>query len=666
MKKGILFLIVMAACGGTEPAQEKDPAALRSLGASPSESNNASATSGDVTIATGDTTATADSASTSDSSSGASSASETTVEVTNDLDITVVVETDGDDTAEPSAPVACDDNEDCSDGDACNGPERCVAGACLPANYALDCDDGIACTDDWCDPRSGCRWDVIETFCAETEYCDGWGVPGDSGCRQDPWDYRCQNGVDEDGNGATDCADPACAEQATCVARTDHDGDEFSFADGDCDDGNPDVHPGASEKDAAYRCDGFDNNCDGTADELCAYCSVIERRLADNDGDGYGDPTTYIEVSPCDPWLPRLVNWIVGNDDCDDTRADVHPGAPEVCDGGVDNDCNAASVESCATTTTPDVAVTCRLTGDTPEDGIAIAGTTVEVAKAYCKATGATVHLRSITLCSTGTNNDAIDTVVLRSRWGSGYEDYRFGSLDAVGCYTVWGSPIFPVFDRESIPPEFDVSVTLREIGSGASSGGEIRFVLAGAEFVRHDTGESFVIEGDWESATQVVRATRPSVAVSASSPSGVLSGGHNEVLRFHVCNDGADELSISQAAFDFAPTGSGWDTAGALRNVMLYRIEDPATDLVAVPTYVVDWSDGGVVQAVHMTLSTPTVPGYECSEYGLRLDTTGAENGTLTVSLTNLVWNDGYADDALDGTGVPGLPAIGSTLRTP
>ena len=93
----------------------------------------------------------------------------------------------------------------------------------------------------------------------------------------------CFDGFDNDGNGATDCDDPAC--DTTCDA----DGDGFvSIAQGgdDCDDGNPDVYPGATEV-----CDGVDNNCDGLADDddpaVDASASVW---YADADQDGYGNP----------------------------------------------------------------------------------------------------------------------------------------------------------------------------------------------------------------------------------------------------------------------------------------------------------------------------------------------------------------------------------------
>ncbi|MBN2362181.1 MAG: hypothetical protein JXR83_22205, partial [Deltaproteobacteria bacterium] len=62
----------------------------------------------------------------------------------------------------------------CSDGDACNGVEMCDGrGVCVAGN-ALDCDDDNPCTQDACDPASGCVFVRPSTSaCGE----DG-GLPG--------------------------------------------------------------------------------------------------------------------------------------------------------------------------------------------------------------------------------------------------------------------------------------------------------------------------------------------------------------------------------------------------------------------------------------------------------------------------------------------------------
>lgn len=65
----------------------------------------------------------------------------------------------------------CRGDADCSDGNACNGAERCVAGACV-AGTALRCDDGQFCNGvETCNPATGCVAGVAPT-CTSVDPCN--------------------------------------------------------------------------------------------------------------------------------------------------------------------------------------------------------------------------------------------------------------------------------------------------------------------------------------------------------------------------------------------------------------------------------------------------------------------------------------------------------------
>lgn len=105
------------------------------------------------------------------------------------------------------------------------------------------------------------------------------------------------------------CAGVTCAGGQVCSAGAcvspDWDGDGDGYpASKDCDDTDPNIHPGAAEV-----CNGKDDNCDGKVDEGF-----------DKDGDGY--------VSCDTPGKPK---------DCDDNDPEIHPGAVEICNNKDDN-----------------------------------------------------------------------------------------------------------------------------------------------------------------------------------------------------------------------------------------------------------------------------------------------------------------------------------------
>ncbi len=113
------------------------------------------------------------------------------------------------------------------------------------------------------------------------------------------------------------------------VVDCDSPGAAWADRDGDCDDADPDVNPGATE----ICNDAFpiDDDCDGTADGADAVGQLV--LYEDRDGDGAGDPA--VSTSAC----ATLPGWATSPDDCDDDNGAVHPLADEVCNG-LDDDCD--------------------------------------------------------------------------------------------------------------------------------------------------------------------------------------------------------------------------------------------------------------------------------------------------------------------------------------
>jgi hypothetical protein len=65
-----------------------------------------------------------------------------------------------------------------------------------------------------------------------------------------------------------------------------------------------------------------------------------EVRFRDRDRDGAGDPSEW--TTDC----AFELDWASVGDDCDDTNPDINPSQPELCDDGLDNDCNRTTPDN--------------------------------------------------------------------------------------------------------------------------------------------------------------------------------------------------------------------------------------------------------------------------------------------------------------------------------
>ncbi len=104
------------------------------------------------------------------------------------------------------------DGATCDDGDACTDGDVCTAGECAPVG-ALDCDDDNPCTDDSCDPVDGC----VNAF--NTAQCDdGDGDACTSGqCAAG----MCIPGVPTDCDDGIECTVDSCDPVDGCISQAD-------------------------------------------------------------------------------------------------------------------------------------------------------------------------------------------------------------------------------------------------------------------------------------------------------------------------------------------------------------------------------------------------------------------------------------------------------------
>ena len=281
------------------------------------------------------------------------------------------------DANEPDA--GCTGNADCDDGVFCNGEEQCQSGRCQSGDEpCADCDVAA-------DRCPSCADADGDSYMDSS--CGGQDCDDDDDAIHPDADEIC-NGVDDDCN---DQIDDAPTDSVELYLDTDGDGygadamamdgcassppTNYVVDGGDCNDDDAAIHPMATE-----TCDQVDNDCDTGTDE-----NISGMFWPDTDMDGFGasDATAVTAcpgsgawvnnaddcddgdaaINPTTPWYPDSdedgfgdpagtpmtrceaptdIVRVANSSDCDDTTAEIHPDAEELCNG-IDDNCSGTA-----------------------------------------------------------------------------------------------------------------------------------------------------------------------------------------------------------------------------------------------------------------------------------------------------------------------------------
>jgi hypothetical protein len=255
----------------------------------------------------------------------------------------------------------CSSDAQCDDKNFCNGAETCVSGVCTPGQ-SPNCDDGLSCTNDACDPVAGaCTHTASNAACDDGVYCNGAetcdpvngqapsgcvaGAPpscndnipctldfcdeGAKACTHTPSNAVCDDGVFCNGaetcdlvNGCVPGLPPSCDDGILCTA-------DF------CDGGNDACHnvPQDAKCSDGLVCDGVETCNPALGDKLTG--CLAGAPLVCNDGiactldscDEAAKGCVYLPNSlACDDGV-----YCNGMEVCD-AGLGCQPGAPVVCD----------------------------------------------------------------------------------------------------------------------------------------------------------------------------------------------------------------------------------------------------------------------------------------------------------------------------------------------
>jgi len=168
-----------------------------------------------------------------------------------------------------------------ADGNECTGPDLCKDGKCV-VGAKNDCNDNNACTADSCNTKTGkCENKALSQSCDDGDACTKGDVCGKG--TDDAW--KCQSGKKVDCDDGVVCTVDTCDSKTGCKNDVDlkathacYTGPKATRGKGECKDGKATCKAdgtlaacvGQTKPNTKELCDAKDDDCDGTTDEGCA------------------------------------------------------------------------------------------------------------------------------------------------------------------------------------------------------------------------------------------------------------------------------------------------------------------------------------------------------------------------------------------------------------
>jgi subtilisin-like proprotein convertase family protein len=317
-----------------------------------------------------------------------------------------------DDSCNPATGCVYNDNENaCDDGNACTAGDTCGDGSCH-SGAPVNCDDENPCTDDYCSPAAGCIYVANANPCDDGDACTAGDTCGYGSCSPGPA-VDCDDNnpcTDDSCNPATGCVNTdntapcddgnACTTNDTCGAGTCHGG-----AAPNCDDGNPCTDDSCNPATGCLHTNNTAPCDDGSActtNDTCG-AGTCHGGAAPNCDDGNPctddscNPATGCthtnNTAPCDDGNACTTNDTCGGGTC-------HGGVPVVC-----NDENVCTTDTCNSATG------CVFTNNTAPCDDGNACTTNDTCGAGTCHGGAPVVCNDENVCTTDTCDSATGCV---------------------------------------------------------------------------------------------------------------------------------------------------------------------------------------------------------------------------------------------------------------